>query len=50
MTRGEHLLHVLAMVGVVILMGAWIFSITAGPMMRNYDECGTIFLCSAQPN
>lgn len=42
-----------AVYGLLFLCGVglfgWIFwSLTGAPMMRNYAECGTVFMCSAQ--
>lgn len=48
MTR-HKIIDTLALVGITIAVLAFVWGATGEPMMRNYAECGTVFLCSAQP-
>lgn len=33
---------------VMLVIGAFVWGFMGAPMMRNYAECGTIFLCENQ--
>lgn len=48
MTRFERVFVGTFMVAGMVVVAIILASFTVVPMMSNYAECGTIFLCSAQ--
>lgn len=41
----HKIVHAVAAVGMAIAMAGFVWTFTGGPMLRNYAECGTVFLC-----
>jgi len=48
MSRGRAFVQTLTTFIIVVALVGFIWSFTGAPMMKNYAECGTIFLCANQ--
>lgn len=49
-TTRKLIVEAIAMWIIAFAMLGLLWTVTGGPMIRNYQECGTIFLCANQPH
>lgn len=45
MNRKRQIVEVVGVWCLAFAMLGFLWSITGGPMLRNYEQCGSVFLC-----